>query len=400
MANRIKDALEPEVYDYYKQHRSKYKRFASDITLLNARLLQGMMADGVLPPKTKKEYNWEREHKCIYWLYNITGKSQTFDDFRKIFKDRLRNFKFKSPEYYDECERIIQENDVEFVEKSIRAESIRNFVAKSYDTTSVRQTQLSVIDQTPSDKLYHNSADGKYDWHIESEPSYSGNAVIQYLVTKHHRECLTHFQAWDIVAYVERKSGMSFECFCAKYKDYLSGLYVESKDFAYQCYVILLEEQCKATPAWNTKRLKTRDASVIARSASNMLKPIADNKDVIENIASNVKLSDDSENSLEWLKLCFGCVLSFFAFGGIAYVLKHLIALAIYLVGYILWCICNIIYCIVGGILNFDIGSGLPLDMDNVPEPLTIWQIGGWIYGSLMVIVIVCTIANRKEFDK
>lgn len=131
MANRIKDALSPELYEYYKNHRSKYERFASDLVLLQAKLFKGMVDDKAFHV-TKKKYGWEYECDCVTWLNDVTLKINTFSDFRKLYKNRLKKYQFKSPEYYAECEKNVAENDVEYVRSAMRAQSMRIDVARNY----------------------------------------------------------------------------------------------------------------------------------------------------------------------------------------------------------------------------------------------------------------------------
>lgn len=286
MANRIKDTLSPELYEYYKNHRNKYKRFASDLTLLQAKLFKGMVDDKVFPT-TKKRHGWEYECDCTTWLNGATSKITTFNDFRKLYKDRLKNYKFKSPEYYDECERIVSENDVEYARNAMRAQSMRNYVARNYNAPMTQEEQ-----PMPS------------------------------LVSIHTN----------------------------------------------QIYPV-----------------KAIDVNVVAESALNMLKPIEENQEKLKNIASQGRIIQ--KDDFEYAKFIFAAILSFFVFGCIAYVFKHLLALVVYLFGYLSWCAGNIINSIGAILFNYNVET-LPLDTSCIPEPFQIWQIGGWIYGAFVVVVI------------
>lgn len=297
MANRIKDTLSPELYEYYKNHRNKYKRFASDLTLLQAKLFKGMVDDKVFPT-IKKRHGWEYECDCTTWLNGATSKITTFNDFRKLYKDRLKNYKFKSPEYYAECERIVSENDVEYARNAMRAQSMRNYVARNYNAPMPQEEQ-----------------------------------PIPSLVSIHTNQI---------------------------------------------------------------DPVKAIDVNVVAESALNMLKPIEENQEKLKKIASQGRIIQ--KDDFEYAKFIFAAILSFFVFGGIAYIIKHLLLLAWFLIANIAICVINIICGLFCLIIGVDCGM-MPFTPDYIVDPLQIWQIGGWLYGTV-VVVMVCVAIYYKIKNK
>lgn len=297
MANRIKDTLSPELYEYYKNHRNKYKRFASDLTLLQAKLFKGMVDDKVFPT-TKKRHGWEYECDCTTWLNGATSKITTFSDFRKLYKNRLKNYKFKSPEYYAECERIVSENDVEYARNAMRAQSMRNYVARNYNAPMPQEEQ-----------------------------------PIPSLVSIHTNQI---------------------------------------------------------------DPVKAIDVNVVAESALNMLKPIEENQDKLKKIASQGRIIQ--KDDFEYAKFIFAAILSFFVFGGIAYVFKHLLALLWYLVSSIGIILFNIVIGFFCFLFDLEGPTGI-VDFNNIVSPLTVWQIGGWLYGTV-VVVMVCVAIYYKIKNK
>ena len=524
MANRIKDALAPELYEYYKNHRSKYKRFTSDLTLLQAKLFKDMVDNKVFPA-AKKKHGWEYECDCTTWLNSVTSKITTFNDFRKLYKNRLKDYKFKSPEYYAECERIVAENDVEFVKASMRAQSMRNYVARNYNAPMPSQENVQIVKKEKQDITSSISGypgilphDDKYDYRIEEEKSYGGYTTIPYIVTKHCKENVYSLQNWDCESVITNNLHITWEEFWRKYNDYIAGMNANSLNFKYQCYAIYLEEQyriktipccheregnqadssyddrfdydiiredgyrskgsipyivtkhCKSdlryfegdyymwdselnvkrflNLTWNefykkynfclsgmneesfefkcqclaiileemrkkdlfksypksigrndtwiyrTKPVKTRETSDIASSASNMLNPIIEHKEEIENIASQSGIIWN-EDDFECGRFCLASIFSFFVFGGIAYVFKHIICLLWCIMAFILYGVVNIVYCIFAALFCFDIGTGICEPIDFMIEPIQIWQIGGWIYGTFVVVMVCGAIYNK-----
>lgn len=257
MTNRIKDALSPELYSYYKDNRSRYKKYASDLSVLQSKLFKDMVDNGEFPGY-KKTYHYEVEEKCIKWMNERYGGKHTFDDFRKIFKDILRNYIFKSDEYYDKCENIIC--------------------------------------------------------------NYSDAQLAQ--ITRKNRE----------------------------------------HDTAYL--------------------------------ASEMLKP---NENLVKRLNKVTYLCNPIDDEiLDILKFDAVSILSFFAFGSIAYIFKHIIAFIIYILVYLCLLIMCLIDCILGILFNVDFG--LPdFDIDKLGSPLRIWQIGGWISGFIVVCILLYSIYQIIE---
>lgn len=107
---RIKDALEPQFYEYYKNNRSKYQRYSQDLSTLRLRLFHDMVENGSFKSERKKKFDPFVERKCSVWLSEITGETKNFDDFRKSFRNILKNYKYKSEKYYRACEEIVNEN--------------------------------------------------------------------------------------------------------------------------------------------------------------------------------------------------------------------------------------------------------------------------------------------------
>lgn len=481
MANRIKDALSPELYEYYKQNRGKYRKFDSDLSLLQAQLFKGMVDEGVFPA-TKHRHGWEYECDCVTWLNDITKKINTFNDFRKIFKNRLKNYKFKSPEYYAECERIVKDNDVEYVKASLRAQSVRNYVARNYSAPMPIQENKEAVDNNAqiikkeecqiissiSGRSGVQPHDDKYSFHIEYELSYGKVEQIPYIVTKHCRESVYSIQSWDYQNEIKSNLNMTWEEFWRKYNDYIAGMDLDSLYFKQQCYAIILEELywIKENPCkhkreniqidslyddrydydiirengyrsvasipyivtkhhkvdiryfegnyfiWNCEQKVQQTLNItwddFYKKYSFCLSGMDKDSFAFKCQCAAILLEHGVENvfndnifsakdDFEYFQFCLMWIVTFFVFGGIAYVFKHLIALVIYWIGYMLWLICNLINCIFGILLNYNITT-LPLETDSIPNPLQIWQIGGYIYGSFVAIMvfgaIYCKIKN------
>ena len=301
MANRIKDTLSPELYEYYKNHRNKYKRFASDLTLLQAKLFKGMVDDKVFPT-TKKRHGWEYECDCTTWLNGATSKITTFSDFRKLYKNRLKNYKFKSPEYYAECERIVSENDVEYARNAMRAQSMRNYVARNYNAPMPQEEDQSVSSQ---------------------------NRVIAS---------------------------------CLSYKD----RQVIPNSISMQSNFLANEDKCEYCP------------TIIEYECN------CNNKDYT-NDKQEKDLRDNDKS--ECLIYCLTLIISFFVFGGIAYIFKHLLLLVWYLTGFIVVAILNIIHSIF--CILFDIDGEMWIGDFPELSKIEVWQIGGCIYG-FIVLAAIC----------
>ena len=74
-------------------------------------------------------------------------------------------------------------------------------------------------------------------------------------------------------------------------------------------------------------------------------------------------------------------------FGGIAYVFKHLLLLVWYFVGFIIVAILNIIHSIF--CILFDINGDMWIGDFPELSKIEVWQVGGWIYG-FIVLAAIC----------
>lgn len=371
MANRIKDILQPELYEYYKSHRDKYQRFASDIALLQAKLFKDMVDNGVLP---KKKHGWEYECDCTVWLNDITLKINTFSDFHKLYKNRLKAFKFKSPEYYAECEKIVAENDVEFVRNAMRAKSIRNYVARNYsapipqednynnqvaleceDNTkqlSQENNTIGMIDYIYRDNVRYKAFDDS--WKVIELSGNRGN-TYEFVFEDHSEKGLLPDKLIEreCAKWLSYQTGdaPSFYLFEKKFADRLSHYKKNDKEYYLECYYLLLKEQEKM----EKKRVEIE------------------------------KKMTDKEKDECWMTM-FISFMSFFFLGVIAYVLKHLIALAFNLIATILVIILNIFHGIFCLLFNID-GDFWIGDFDAI-SPMNAWKTGGFIYGAIVLIII------------
>lgn len=226
LEEKIEKHLGAELYEYYCNHREVYAEYTSNLSLLHANIFKDMIEKREFPVKERKPYHYEIERKCIKWLNQKYGQGHTFDNFRKIFKDILKNYRFKSDEYYEQCDRIVK-NNMEF---------------DSQNESTVEKNVTKVI--IPK-------RDDKYDYKIETERSYGGYTRINYIVTKNRRESLLFFDSKsntkeNFIAMVENSSKETFDEFCKKYYPYLFGLKKFSKDFKRQCLAIILENEHQA----------------------------------------------------------------------------------------------------------------------------------------------------------
>lgn len=165
---------------------------------------------------------------------------------------------------------------------------------------------------------------------------------------------------------------------CVKWFSEITGTSCSFKDFEEEYFDRL-------------KHYSSRQKEYFLECYSIIMKEKAINESTKEKTIQN-------KNIFEHGLFCLFFIMSFFVFGGIAYIFKHLLALMVCLFGYMLWCIANILACIIGLLFNFDPGT-LPLDTESIPDPLTIWQIGGWIYG-IFVVAVVCGAIYHKIKNK
>lgn len=456
--NRIKDFLEPFVYEYYKEHRNKFKYYASDLEALRAQLLYAMSKEHKYPERTNK-WDYHMESKCSNWLSWMLRESKDFDGFCSFFWEELKGLKRQTPDFYDKCQWILDNygdeavRDVYEKNKSRKENAIINRFERKH-----KKNGACINKCYPKQVQNVRVNNDKYSYHIEKERSYGGYATIPYIVTKHCRENVYSIQKWDYKRNIERTLHITWEKFLEEYSDYISGIDEHSIDFKYQCYAIILEY--KAVEGGNptlSEELKTNQLAIDKNKAIKIeeyvTERIMDNRSIMfvnvngmwlmppenkliarecerwaedhfgiyaelddfakhfaselslyrpytdkwyltcfklcreHNKSKNLKNTD--EITFSWfIKLTAGLIASFFVFGGIAYVFKHLIALVIYFIGYILWCICNIINSIGAILFNYDVET-LPLETDDIPDQLQIWQIGGWCYGTIVACVIL-----------
>ena len=379
MTNRIKDVLQPELYEYYKSHRGKYQRFASDIALLQAKLFKDMVDNGVLP---KKKHGWEYECDCTVWLNDITLKINTFSDFHKLYKNRLKAFKFKSPEYYAECEKIVAENDVEFVRNAMRAKSIRNYVARNYSAPMPQEDncnnhivkvneentrQLKQEDNTEPDIEYN--IDGniiKYkafddSWKVTEVVNYRGYRLYKFIAGDYSEDGLPTNKAIELECmkwFALQNYGInSFSLFEKRFADRLSHYKKNDKSYYLECYYLILKDKLKEQNKAKENEIKR----------------------------ANRKMTDKDKEMC--LQMMFGSFVSFFLLGIIAYALKHLLFAAWSLITFIGYCLINAAYAFLGIIFNFDTGSGIDWSTDIIGTPLGVWKAGGFIYGAIVLII-------------
>lgn len=115
---------------------------------------------------------------------------------------------------------------------------------------------------------------------------------------------------------------------------------------------------------------------------------VLEHKGELKKIASQYSspLDSDTVCSLQWN---IGLIASFFVFGGISYVFKHLIAFFWDYAVMIIWSIANFVYSLFCLLFDVD-GDGVAFDPDDLlAKPLTVWQVGGWIYGIIIVCILL-----------
>lgn len=390
MTKLIRDILSPEFYDYYKKNQVKYQKFVSDPVMLQAQLFKDMVDEGVFPSK-KHKHNWEYECDCTVWLSNVLNKICTFDEFRKLYRDRLKKYKFKSPEYYAECERIVAEHDVEYVRKNMRAKSMRNYVARNYpvptpltkeNTQITKSAKQTIISSSIFEQPWIQPHNSKYEYNIEEEKSYAGYDIIPYIVTKHCRECVYDIGKRDIRNIIESSLHITWKDFLGIYNDYIAGMDALSLDFKYQCYAIVLEKQYE-----QKNHVGVKNNIIKAETNSNTL----DSEDKFDNNLINFIYQHYRQlfnKNYANLKINFSLIFSFFVFGGIAYVFKHLLYLLWFVVSNIAISLFNIVVWIFCLLFNLE-GPSEMIDFNNMLSPLKVWQIGGWCYGIIITSVLL-----------
>lgn len=380
MANRIKDTLSPELYEYYKNHRNKYERFASDLILLQAKLFKDMVDDKTFHA-IKKRHGWEYECDCTTWLNGITLKINTFSDFRKLYKNRLKNFKFKSPEYYAECEKIVAENDVEFVRSAMRAQNMRNHVARNYSAPIQKKEEQRELSQPNSNTVCHshstktnvmtyykNTNIVKYkafynSWKVVEMQDYRNFHIYRFVQGDYVEDgVLPNNVIIDLcVKWLSEVTGTpcSFKDFEEKYDDRLKHYSCKQKEYFLECYSIVTKE-----------------------------------KTINENLQEETIKNEDY---IEYGVFGLSSVISFFVLGGIAYLLKYILCFIWSVIVMILWCICMSLYSLTG-LFGYDFSVNDTLEpLDLMMEPITIWKVGGWIYGSIVFVVTIYCIYNMLK---
>ena len=380
MTNRIKDVLQPELYEYYKNHRSKYQRFASDIVLLQAKLFKDMVDSGAF---TKKKHGWEYECDCTVWLNDITLKINTFSDFHKLYKNRLKAFKFKSPEYYAECEKIVAENDVEFVRNAMRAKSIRNYVARNYsapmpqegncndrivlesgsNTKQLKQFKRANGKITNEDRAMF----GRFDYELKKEWNYYKKKNVEYLITQNNKNDTSAWINSVLSSNLEDFCRVAYEiplsAICERYSDYLDSLPKDSKEFKLKVITIMIEDE------ENIKQLK-------------LAYPYGDMS---------------HEDCVDYVNVYFGILIGYGNFILFSFILKdvlyaifcYLIALASFVLSFI-----SILFCGIKD--NYDSGV-INLYEYATDDSFIFWK---WIVSVLSIVIvfayIIFTLKNIK----
>ena len=454
---KIKDFLEPPLYEYYEEHRDKFKHYASDLEALRAQLLYAMTKEHKFPERTDK-WDYQLESKCSYWLSWMLRENKDFDGFCQFFWDELKGLKRQTPDFYEKCQWILdnyEDDDVKSVDKKNKSRKEKAVVNRFERKHKRNTTCMNEVYYPTKVQATQSTKDDKYAYHIEKERSYGGYSTIPYIVTKHCRENVYSIQNWDCQDGVERNLHITWKEFLEQYKDYIAGINRHSIDFKYQCYAIILEyktvEEVNPTSkrelssnlqeidkskainideyvterimdgkrikfvTFNGMQLMPPDKAIIARDcrmwAVKRFGDHAELNDFAEHFASELSLyrpytdkwyltcfklchENSSQNNSEstktvgFLPIAGSLILSFFIFGGIAYVFKHLLYLVWFLISNIAILLFNMVVWIFCLLFNLDSPSGM-IDFDNMVSPLRIWQIGGWCYGIIITSVLL-----------
>lgn len=441
---RIKDALEPQLYEYYKNHRSKYQRYSQDLPTLRLRLFHDMVEDGSYKSERQKKFDPFVEHKCSLWLSKITGESKNFDDFRKAFRNILKNYKYKSEKYYRVCEQIVNEN---------------RFSLMQEDKPSMQQN----TEQLKNKSRLFNNTPNRHPINIDGDIVYKkmDNREIPFIKIGDILKTAPSDNAVceGCVSYMKAKFGEDFgiDDFCEYYSVELSSYKKWSNKWKLVCLKICGENRIPTSSLRNKNANRTPidiDNDIVIKRMDNRPFPFLRIDGVLRlplsywNIKEmcekwikrkfgdeygfddfcsyyDVELSRYPKASQQWIlvcmKICSGTnnprsfaadkhfisadnkseniitilefILLYFGLGGIAYVFKHLIAFFLSLALFIICCLWNVFICLFCVLFNCDIPEFSDFSK-TIIDPISIWKFGGLFCGVILIIILASLISD------
>lgn len=187
---------------------------------------------------------------------------------------------------------------------------------------------------------------GKH-WKLIRKVTFSGKISYHFFIFNKEKEvCLSAKRIMDLCS--SDNENKDFESFVESHYNDLKNLEKFSVDYFLECYYLHMT--------------KSNDR---------------------KKFVSFFKYGRESFSSMCIIFILFIC-------GGIvAYIFQHLLALFYAWAAYIIWCLINVISCVFGILFNSDVNIN---DFDLTKyllTPLQIWQIGGWISGTILFIAVI-----------
>lgn len=330
---RIKDALESQFYEYYKNNRSKYQRYSQDLPTLRLRLFHDMVEDGSFKSERKKKFDPFVERKCSVWLSEITGETKNFDDFRKAFRNILKRYKYKSEKYYKVCEEIVNENNFWLIQED---EPLSQNTKQEKDKPSLQNAQ-----QEKRKTVLFNDTPNRHPINIDNDIVYRrmDNREIPFIR-------INGFS----------KMAPNNEVICEKCSNYMKVKFGEEFGFDDFCeyFDIELSSYKKWSNKWKLVCLKICDENrIIAQTKTNEIK----GDDIVTTQDTSI-----FESVKSFLLYTFAYWVSFSLVGLILYNLRTII-------NYIFFLLSNIVVLLIEGIIEIIsllfTGNSANLNWDN-----------------------------------
>lgn len=241
----------------------------------------------------------------------------------------------------------------------------------------------------PNEVIYKAFDDS---WRLERATSFSGNISYDFTIlgrrinnypssfrsvfnlSKKDIENVTRTCAAFLS--VKKKEKCTFEDFTKEYSERLRHYKKNSVKYYIDCYSICYMEKITAL----TKKMAYVD---IPNDSA-----VLEDKEELKKIPSQYRSPVRDLGEDPWY---FNLILiaSFFSLGAIAYIFKHILAFFWFVIAYICFWLIHAAYYIFCLLFAID-GDMILFDPLNImAEPLTAWQIGGWIYGTIVVGILL-----------
>lgn len=310
---RIKDALEPQLYEYYKNHRSKYQRYSQDLPTLRLRLFHDMVKDRAFKSERQKKFDPFVERKCSVWLSEITGETKNFDDFRKSFRNILKNYKYKSEKYYRACEEIVNENRFSLIQDD-------KFLSQNTEQGKSKRS-LQNTEQVKNKSVLFNDTPNRHPINIDNDIVYRrmDNREIPFIRINGFSKMAPNNEVIceKCGNYMKAKFGeeFGFDDFCEYFDIELSSYKKWSDKWKLVCLKILAEQTSWGINENSTNYVENKITNKTLTNNSTDRVPINIDKDVclIEVFGQDVLFLETNKESIrlinadELKKVCASC---------------------------------------------------------------------------------------------